>query len=544
MSWSSAAHPGDMHGASASTAREPAAYDGLGLASFDPSHLSPTSTWRDLSDGGYSEVYRARMLGAPVAVKQATNRKKTSGDALLREIKYLQLAGAHPNIVSVYGAFSERGKLHLVLEYAVCLRTDRVARACDPILVVSGIARALVRLHGNGIIHRDLKVRKRVFFYLHASYSLLLTCRHSLAHTQARNVLIAHDNRPMLIDFGLACHTGLDAPEWIRRTVGTKKYRPPEMGRDGGRPAHPSMDIYCVGLLIEKLLKQRRERDEDERDNPPQQSHHAPESSHRRSDDHREQGHRRSDDHRHNERDSGRVKYEEPPSTSRGGRNDSGRDGRENDRSSRGGGGGGEPSGALVPRSSRDQGGGSSRGGGDGGGGGQSGRDGGGGGGGNNGGSSRAGDAGGGPSRGGGGGEGDKYERRVVRLLGELASQCTSREPQDRPTAWGLLMRLQRFLGDSQTRCTVPRQNIPLSALTATQMLDLRERAAARDERAEEEDGRGGGGRKRRREDDGNKGSSRHGKSSKNKRSGSREKDRNSKSRSPSPGREPRSRAD
>jgi len=131
-----------------------------------------------------------------------------------------------------------------------------------------------------------------------------------------------------------------------------------------------------------------------------------------------------------------------------------------------------------------------------------------------------------------------------VRLLGELASQCTSREPQDRPTAWGLLMRLQRFLGDSQTRCTVPRQNIPLSALTATQMLDLRERAAARDERAEEEDGRGGGGRKRRREDDGNKGSSRHGKSSKNKRSGSREKDRNSKSRSPSPGREPRSRAD
>ena len=164
MSWSSAAHPGDMHGASASTAREPAAYDGLGLASFDPSHLSPTSTWRDLSDGGYSEVYRARMLGAPVAVKQATNRKKTSGDALLREIKYLQLAGAHPNIVSVYGAFSERGKLHLVLEYAVCLRTDRVARACDPILVVSGIARALVRLHGNGIIHRDLKVRKRAFF--------------------------------------------------------------------------------------------------------------------------------------------------------------------------------------------------------------------------------------------------------------------------------------------------------------------------------------------------------------------------------------------
>ena len=204
-------------------------------AAFDPSHLSPMSRWTSLSDGGYSEVYKAKLLGTSVAVKQATSRKKTSGDALLREIKYLRLAGPHPNIVTVYGAFSERGKLHLVLEYASSLRADRVARACEPLVVVSGIARALVRLHGNGIIHRDLK---------------------------ARNVLVASDNRPMLIDFGLACHTGLDPPEWVCRTVGTKKYRPPEM-RDG-RPAHPSMDMFCFGLLIEKLLKQRRERGSDE----------------------------------------------------------------------------------------------------------------------------------------------------------------------------------------------------------------------------------------------------------------------------------------
>ena len=184
------------HGAtSASTAHEPKPKppDTLGLSSFDPSHLSPSSSWRDLSDGGYSEVYRAKLLGAVVAVKQATSRKKTSGDALLREIKYLRLAGSHPNIVTAYGAFSERGKLHLVLEYAVSLRADRVARACDPVLIVSGIARGLVRLHGLGIVHRDLK---------------------------ARNVLVAPDeNRPMLIDFGLACHTGLDAPEWVSRTV-------------------------------------------------------------------------------------------------------------------------------------------------------------------------------------------------------------------------------------------------------------------------------------------------------------------------------------
>ena len=52
--------------------------------------------------------------------------------------------------------------------------------------------------------------------------------------SQARNVLVAADNRPLLIDFGLACHFELDTPEWLRRTVGTKKYRPPEM-REGNR---------------------------------------------------------------------------------------------------------------------------------------------------------------------------------------------------------------------------------------------------------------------------------------------------------------------
>ena len=114
---------------------------------FDPSELSPASEWRAISEGGYSEVYKAWLLGATVAVKQASSRKKTSGEALLREIRYLRLAGAHPNIVQPYGAFVERGKLHLVMEFARhSLRSDRVARTADPLVVLSGVARALVGL--------------------------------------------------------------------------------------------------------------------------------------------------------------------------------------------------------------------------------------------------------------------------------------------------------------------------------------------------------------------------------------------------------------
>jgi len=45
-----------------------------------------------------------------------------------------------------------------------------------------------------------------------------------------------------------------DSSEWVGRTVGTKKYRPPEM-RDG-RAATSAIDVYCFGLMVEKLLRQ------------------------------------------------------------------------------------------------------------------------------------------------------------------------------------------------------------------------------------------------------------------------------------------------
>ena len=69
-------------------------------------------------------------------------------------------------------------------------------------------------------------------------------------------MLVAENNRALLIDFGLACDVRLDSPEWVGRTVGTKKYRPPEMRES--RAAQPSMDVYCFGQMAEKLLRQRQ----------------------------------------------------------------------------------------------------------------------------------------------------------------------------------------------------------------------------------------------------------------------------------------------
>ena len=82
------------------------------------------------------------------------------GRSLLREIRYLRQCGPHPNIVQLYGSFREAGRICLVMEHAkYVLRMAKVVRSVNLVGVLSGVARAMVRLHACGIIHRDIKSR-------------------------------------------------------------------------------------------------------------------------------------------------------------------------------------------------------------------------------------------------------------------------------------------------------------------------------------------------------------------------------------------------
>lgn len=197
---------------------------------FDPAELSPTSTWSEIGDGGYSTVFSADWLGTTVAIKRTADKKPTAKLALLRELRLLRLAGPHPNLVQVLGVFEESNRLHCVLEYVPhTLRSTEIILAVDPVTVVLDVARALVHIHRLGIVHRDIK---------------------------ARNVLVtsaSRSARARLIDFGLACSLQHDAQEWLHRSVGTKSYRPPEMklrGRAAG-----SQDIYSLGAMVHKVCR-------------------------------------------------------------------------------------------------------------------------------------------------------------------------------------------------------------------------------------------------------------------------------------------------
>lgn len=160
----------------------------------------------------------------------------------------------HPNIVSVYGAYEEKGILYMVMEHvSYSLRSKSVVKRVDLLRVLADVARALCRLHSAGHVHRDVK---------------------------ARNVLVTKGyTSGKLCDFGLARALPGDARNSDRDDIrgdltpriGPPKYRAPEV-RDG-EWYDQSSDMYGFGVMCTQLVgqireigKEQRERERDEED--------------------------------------------------------------------------------------------------------------------------------------------------------------------------------------------------------------------------------------------------------------------------------------
>ena len=160
----------------------------------------------------------------------------------------------HPNIVSVYGAYEEKGILYMVMEHvSYSLRSKSVVKRVDLLRVLADVARALCRLHSAGHVHRDVK---------------------------ARNVLVTKGyTSGKLCDFGLARALPGDARNSDRDDIrgdltpriGPPKYRAPEV-RDG-EWYDQSSDMYGFGVMCTQLVgqireigKEQRERERDDED--------------------------------------------------------------------------------------------------------------------------------------------------------------------------------------------------------------------------------------------------------------------------------------
>lgn len=80
---------------------------------FDPGDLSSKREWVKIGSGSFGNVYKANLLGTAVAVKEIGNSRPDRVAGLHRDMFYLRKF-PHPNVVQVFGAFTENKVLYMV----------------------------------------------------------------------------------------------------------------------------------------------------------------------------------------------------------------------------------------------------------------------------------------------------------------------------------------------------------------------------------------------------------------------------------------------
>ena len=198
-----------------------------------------------LGQGGMGAVYRAAdlALSRRCAVKELVPPAGLSPAAVaqLRQ-QFRQEASVlanllHPGLPRVTDYFSTSVGEFLVMDYVEGESLDRVvARAggmgLDPARVLpwaDQLLDALAYCHSRGIIHRDIK---------------------------PANIIITHEDRAILVDFGLLKRLDPSNPSTVTivRGMGTATYAPPEQFGTGAAHTDARSDLYSLGATLYHAL--------------------------------------------------------------------------------------------------------------------------------------------------------------------------------------------------------------------------------------------------------------------------------------------------
>ncbi|KAI8098725.1 kinase-like domain-containing protein [Halteromyces radiatus] len=200
-------------------------------------NVDPTTIYTDMvkiGQGASGGVYTAhhhsdKEGGEPVAIKQMNLQQQPKKELIINEIVVMKQS-QHPNIVNFINSYLWKGDLWVIMEYmeggsltdvVTCnmMTEGQIAAVCREVL------RGLRHLHGNGVIHRDIK---------------------------SDNILLSLQGDIKLTDFGFCAQlndsqtkrtTMVGTPYWMAPEVVTRK----EYG--------PKVDIWSLGIMSIEMVE-------------------------------------------------------------------------------------------------------------------------------------------------------------------------------------------------------------------------------------------------------------------------------------------------
>jgi serine/threonine-protein kinase len=194
---------------------------------------------REIGRGGMGIVYKARdrRLKRSVAIKVLPPELSFRSEIRTRFLREAETAAqlSHPNIVPIYSVDERDGMVYFVMalvegeNLAVRLHQRGALEADETRRILLEVARALDYAHERGVVHRDIK---------------------------PDNILIQHDGRVMVTDFGIARAVTEGSDARLTATgmaIGTPAYMSPEQSM-GERQIDGRSDLYSLGVVGYQML--------------------------------------------------------------------------------------------------------------------------------------------------------------------------------------------------------------------------------------------------------------------------------------------------